>query len=66
MQRFLSRLKDMRVPQIVSGDAESLLKYLPMQRALELIDGAKHHAEQAVVPPSARDDEGADPSGGAE
>ncbi|MFI5939494.1 SPFH domain-containing protein [Streptomyces uncialis] len=49
MQLFLAELKHMKVPQIVSGDAESLLQYLPMQRALELIDGAKRHAEQPAL-----------------
>lgn len=56
-QRLLEHLKDIKVPQVVSGDAESLLKYLPMQRALELIDGAKRHTEQSALPPSAPDDE---------
>ncbi|MPY56983.1 hypothetical protein FNH08_07300 [Streptomyces spongiae] len=53
MHMFLAELKHMNVPQVVSGDAESLLKYLPLQRALEIIDGAKRHAEQSALPQSA-------------
>ncbi|WP_232789016.1 SPFH domain-containing protein [Streptomyces odonnellii] len=57
MQFFLAELKHMKVPQIVSGDAESLLQYLPMQRALEIIDGAKLRAEQSALPQSAPADQ---------
>ncbi|MBT2511125.1 hypothetical protein J7I98_35975 [Streptomyces sp. ISL-98] len=58
MQMFLAELRHMNVPQVVSGEAESLLKYLPVQRALEIIDGARHRADQVALPqPAAPDDE---------
>lgn len=49
MQMFLRELKEMGVPEVVSGDAGSLLEYLPMQRALEMIGGARQRAEQAAL-----------------
>ncbi|MFE0422972.1 SPFH domain-containing protein [Streptomyces sp. NPDC058953] len=61
MQIFLAELKHMNVPQVVSGDAGSLLQYLPMQRALELIDGAKQRAGQTSLTPPAAEQDGAVP-----
>ncbi|KRV49404.1 hypothetical protein AQ490_20680 [Wenjunlia vitaminophila] len=49
MQYFLAELKQMNVPQVVSGDAESLLTHLPMQRALELIDAAQWRAGRSAL-----------------
>jgi hypothetical protein len=55
-EKLLKQLKDMNVPQVVSGDAESLLKYLPMQRAMELIANSKRQAEQAALAQHLRKD----------
>ncbi|WFB06077.1 hypothetical protein LRS74_02750 [Streptomyces sp. LX-29] len=63
MQMFLAELRHMKVPQIVSGDAESLLQYLPMQRALELIDGARQRAEQAALEKPGSQPDAAGPAG---
>lgn len=50
MQMFLRELKDMGVPEFVSGDAGALLEHLPMQRALEMIGGVRQRARQSLPP----------------
>ncbi|WP_255948509.1 hypothetical protein, partial [Streptomyces odontomachi] len=48
-------LKHMGVPQVVSGDAESMLKWLPMQRAMDLVDTAMQRAGQGALTQSTPD-----------
>ncbi|MEV7012916.1 SPFH domain-containing protein [Streptosporangium sp. NPDC051022] len=50
MRMFLNELKEMKVPEMISGDAGALLEYLPMQRALEMIGVARQRAEQVALP----------------
>ncbi|MFW6692883.1 SPFH domain-containing protein [Streptomyces sp. MAR4 CNX-425] len=44
MEMFLRQLKDMGVPEVVSGNADELLRHLPLQRALALVESAQRHA----------------------
>lgn len=50
MERFLTQLTKMGVPQVVGGDsAAQLLQYMPLNRALELITEAKDRAAEPVA-----------------
>ena len=49
MEMFLRQLKDMGVPEVVSGNANELLRHLPLQRALELVESAQRHARKASL-----------------
>ncbi|WP_407565984.1 SPFH domain-containing protein [Streptomyces sp. 184] len=53
MEMFLRQLKDMGVPEVVSGNADELLRYLPIQRAFEMIESAQRHARTAALTKSA-------------
>ncbi|MFF0726888.1 hypothetical protein [Streptomyces sp. NPDC004134] len=52
-EMFLHRLKGMGVPEVVSGNADELLRHLPLQRALALIESAQRHARMAALPKGA-------------
>ncbi|GAB2878090.1 SPFH domain-containing protein [Streptomyces mayteni] len=60
MRLFLAELKVMKVPEVVSGNADELLRFLPVQRALDLIDRAKLQARPPALPKEG--DAGGDPS----
>ncbi len=40
MERFLAQLAKMNVPHYISGDADALLKHLPLSLGREMIDAA--------------------------
>ncbi len=44
MEIFLRQLKEMGVPEFVSGNADEVLRHLPLQRALALVESAQRHA----------------------
>jgi hypothetical protein len=54
-ERYLKWLTQMKVPEVVAGDAAQLLQYMPLNRALEIISRAQDRAAEpgveAAAPP---------------
>jgi hypothetical protein len=43
-ERYLAQLTQMKVPEVVAGDAAQLLQYMPLNRALDIISRAQDRA----------------------
>jgi hypothetical protein len=48
-ERYLTQLTQMKVPEVVAGDAAQLLQYMPLNRALEIISRSQERAPAPSV-----------------